>query len=95
MARAKAAEAKAKAAGPFHDRTIPKIAERLGIPEYQLRRAVAHGDVETRRWAGRQWIAPAEEERLRAILEDVRAADARYQSKGRKQRERSSAASAA
>jgi hypothetical protein len=79
----------------FRDRTIPRVAQRLDIPPHQLRRAVSHGDVEVKSWAGTQWITPAEEERLRALLAEIRAADARYRLKGQKQRPRPSAASPA
>ena len=62
-----------KFASPFANRTIPKVAKRLKFPEWQLRRAVGRGDVKTDSWAGREFIPPAEEARLEALLEEVRA----------------------
>jgi hypothetical protein len=61
-----------KPASPFRDRTIPKVARRLKVPEHQLRRAAGHGDVKTQTWAGVEWIEPEEEERLRGLLTKVR-----------------------
>jgi hypothetical protein len=64
---------KGPTATPFRDRTIPKVARRLGVKEHQLRRAKIHGDVQTRTWCGLEWIEPAEEARLSALLSEVRA----------------------
>jgi hypothetical protein len=58
--------------GPFRDHTIPKVARRLNVPEHQLRRARAHGDLKTQSWAGVEWVLPEEEERLRLLLNAVR-----------------------
>ena len=41
-----------KSASPFRDRTIPKVAKRLKVPEHQLRRAAGHGDVRLKLGAG-------------------------------------------
>ena len=64
---------KGPTATPFRERTIPKVARRLGVKEHQLRRAKIHGDVTTRTWCGLEWIEPAEEARLLALLSEVRA----------------------
>jgi hypothetical protein len=57
----------------IRDRTIPKVARRIRLPEWHLRRAAKHGDVKVERWAGVEWITPAEEERLKALLAEARA----------------------
>ena len=59
--------------GPFRNHTIPMVAKRLKVPEHQLRRAREHGDVKTQSWAGVDWVPPEEEERLRVLLDTVRA----------------------
>ena len=62
-----------KSASPVRDRTIPKVARRVGMPEHHLRRAAHHGDVRVQTWAGVEWIPPDEEERLKALLAEARA----------------------
>jgi hypothetical protein len=60
-----------KFGGPFGDRTIPKVAARLDLPTHQLQRAVSHGNVEFKEWAGVRWIPEAEEARLRDLLREA------------------------
>jgi hypothetical protein len=62
-----------RSASPFRDRTIPKVAKRLNMPEHQLRRAAGHGDVRLETWGGLEFVPPAEEERIAALLSEVRA----------------------
>ncbi len=61
-----------KSVSPFRDRTIPMVAKRLDVPDHYLRRAANHGDVKLEHWAGVDWITPAEEARLAALLSEVR-----------------------
>jgi hypothetical protein len=62
-----------RSVSPFRQRTLPKVAQRLAVPEHWLRRAAAHGDVKLETWAGVDFVSPAEEERLRTLLNEVRA----------------------
>jgi hypothetical protein len=64
-----------RSASPVRDRTLPKVAGRLGLRHHQLLRAVRHGDVKVETWAGVQWITKAEEDRVGALLTELRSQD--------------------